>query len=159
MSYDSRVEEAEIEINPYATTPITTQNGNRVTDNFLESLLQTRYHTSSFDDGIYVRDRQVAKQLARDVVIAMSSDNPADFENCLRDNYDVMHTLNDDLTKMLNLVSKSCILANMQTTKRRYESFFSRHKEKPMFALSLFLLLYISIIVTTLTAKLITILP
>ena len=91
MSYNLRIEEAEIEKNPYATTPTATQYGNRVTDNFLDSLLQTRYHTSSFDDGIYVRDRQVAKQLARDVITAMSSDNPAAFENCLRDNYNSHH--------------------------------------------------------------------
>ena len=129
MSYDSRIEEAEIEINPYATTPIATQYGNRVTDNFLDSLLQTRYHTSSFDDGIYVRDRQVAKQLARAVMTAMSSDNLTDFENCLRDNYEVMHTLNDDLTKMLNLVSKSCISANIQT-KETVMRHFSQNTKK-----------------------------
>ena len=57
MSYNLRIEEAEIEKNPYATTPTATQLSNRVTVQFLDFLKQKRYHTSFLEEGLYVRDR------------------------------------------------------------------------------------------------------
>ena len=159
MSFDSRGESTEFEISPYQTSAITDIPTGDSSDNFLESLLQTRYHTSSFDNGIIVRDRQVAKQLARDIVAAMSVEHIDEFESCLRDNYNVMHKLSDDLTSIQNLVSRSCILANITSSHKRQNNLLITYKIEIALVIAFCMLLYMAILMTVLTTKLLNILP
>ena len=90
---------------------------------------------------------------------AMSDEHVEEFESCLRDNYNVMHKLSDNLTSIQKLVSRSCILANIKSSHKRKNNLLTSYKIEIALVIAFCMLLYMAILMTVLTTKLLNILP